>query len=150
MRGDLPEIVTEVQRDFYLTRQDNGRSRSSTLSTLTLHTGLSPDLPLNLTTEILLIGLKIIPKNRNNLFQRLGWRFRGRERTRACFRPHTTLRRKETFPQPMETSICRTTAPMIKLASQFVAVAIPTPLARRELGNTSAGRTRARGPYKSA
>jgi hypothetical protein len=37
----------------------------------------------------------------------------------------------------------------MKLASQLVAAAMPTPLARRELGKTSAGRTRARGSYVS-
>ena len=39
---------------------------------------------------------------------------------------------------------------MMKLASQMVAVARPTPFARFELGNISAGKVQASGPYEEA
>ena len=58
--------------------------------------------------------------------------------------------KKRNVPHPSLMSISGTTTPMIKFASQFMAVAAPTPLARLELGNTSAGRTQARGPYETA
>jgi hypothetical protein len=55
--------------------------------------------------------------------------------------------KKMKAPYPMEISIGGTETPITKFDSQIVAAATPTPFARRELGNTSAGMTQAKGPY---
>ncbi|XRM42325.1 hypothetical protein ABZX51_005548 [Aspergillus tubingensis] len=57
--------------------------------------------------------------------------------------------KKRYVPHPSLRSISGTTTPIMKLANQIIPVAAPTPLARLELGNTSAGRTHANGPYET-
>jgi hypothetical protein len=69
------------------------------------------------------------------------------ENTPAAKQKHP---KKKYVPQPSLMNISGTTTPMIKLESQIVAVASPTPFARLELGKTSAGSVQARGPYDAA
>jgi hypothetical protein len=80
------------------------KDRHQTLRNLLLLTRFCPNFSLNLTTEILLIGLEIVAKDRCNLFQRLLGVSGTRKNANTLTIKHHTSKKRD-VPQPIDTSI---------------------------------------------